>query len=124
MALAELLERPSVADLDPFQELLGFRRIVGRLVHRDEAGVSPFDSAVHGGDAVWEGLRLYDGRIFKLHEHLDRLERSHRRWKLALRATMMLLLAGIGLGAAAPRSPPSIPEAPLVGSAVDEVAAP
>jgi branched-chain amino acid aminotransferase len=52
--------------------------IDGRLVHRDEAGVSPFDSAVQGGDAVWEGLRLYDGRIFKLHEHLDRLERSAR----------------------------------------------
>ena len=33
--------------------------INGRLVHRDEAGVSPFDSAVQGGDAVWEGLRLY-----------------------------------------------------------------
>src|SRR5712692_3163057 len=48
----------------------------GRLVHRDEAGISPFDSAVQGGDAVWEGLRLYNGRIFKLHEHLDRLERS------------------------------------------------
>src|SRR5437016_6744849 len=50
--------------------------IDGRLVHRDKAGVSPFDSAVQGGDAVWEGLRLYQGRIFKLHEHLDRLERS------------------------------------------------
>lgn len=31
----------------------------GRLVHRSEAGISPFDSAVQGGDAVWEGLRLY-----------------------------------------------------------------
>lgn len=50
--------------------------INGRLVHRDEAGVSPFDSAVQGGDAVWEGLRLYDGRIFKLREHLDRLRSS------------------------------------------------
>ena len=50
--------------------------INSRLVHRDEAGVSPFDSAVQGGDAVWEGLRLYGGRIFKLNEHLDRLERS------------------------------------------------
>jgi branched-chain amino acid aminotransferase len=48
----------------------------GQLVHRDKAGISPFDSAVQGGDAVWEGLRLYSGRIFKLHEHLDRLERS------------------------------------------------
>ena len=52
--------------------------IDGRLVHRDEAAISPFDSAVQGGDAVWEGLRLYDGRIFKLNEHLDRLDRSAR----------------------------------------------
>src|SRR6266478_3205291 len=52
--------------------------INGRLVQRDEAGISPFDSAVQGGDAVWEGLRLYNGRIFKLHEHLARLERSAR----------------------------------------------
>ena len=50
--------------------------INGHLVHRDEAGISPFDSAVQGGDAVWEGLRLYNGRIFKLYEHLDRLRRS------------------------------------------------
>jgi branched-chain amino acid aminotransferase len=50
--------------------------INGRVVHRDEAGISPFDSAVQGGDAVWEGLRLYDGRIFKLDEHLARLRRS------------------------------------------------
>jgi len=50
--------------------------INGRLIPREEAGVSPFDSAVQGGDAVWEGLRLYNGRIFKLHEHLARLRRS------------------------------------------------
>ena len=52
--------------------------INGRLTHRDEAGVSPFDSVVQGGDAVWEGLRLYDGRIFRLAEHLDRLVASAR----------------------------------------------
>src|SRR5881409_2044675 len=52
--------------------------INGQLVHRNKAGISPFDSAVQGGDAVWEGLRLHNGRIFKLHEHLDRLERSAR----------------------------------------------
>ena len=45
----------------------------GALVHRDDAGVSPFDSSVQGGDAVWEGLRLYDGKIFKWQEHIDRL---------------------------------------------------
>jgi branched-chain amino acid aminotransferase len=50
--------------------------INGKLVHRDQAGVSPFDSAVQGGDAVWEGLRLYNGRIFALTEHLNRLRSS------------------------------------------------
>jgi branched-chain amino acid aminotransferase len=50
----------------------------GRLTHRDEAAVSPFDSVVQGGDAVWEGLRLYEGRIFRLTEHLARLRRSAR----------------------------------------------
>ncbi len=50
--------------------------INGTLVHRDQAGVSPFDSAVQGGDAVWEGLRLYHGRIFRLTEHLERLRHS------------------------------------------------
>jgi branched-chain amino acid aminotransferase len=48
----------------------------GHLRHRDEAGVSPFDSVVQGGDAVWEGLRLHRGRIFALDEHLARLRRS------------------------------------------------
>jgi len=50
--------------------------INGELVHRDKAGVSPFDSSVQGGDAVWEGLRLYSGRIFRLEQHLDRLVNS------------------------------------------------
>ncbi len=48
----------------------------GTLSHRDQAGVSPFDSVVQGGDAVWEGLRLTNGRIFALDEHLARLRRS------------------------------------------------
>lgn len=50
--------------------------INGELIHRDEAGISPFDSSVQGGDAVWEGLRVYGGTIFKLTEHLDRLVSS------------------------------------------------
>ena len=50
--------------------------INGQLLPRDKAGISPFDSAVQGGDAVWEGLRVYNGRIFKLREHLDRLRSS------------------------------------------------
>lgn len=50
--------------------------INGRLVHRNQASVSPFDSSVQGGDAVWEGLRLYEGKIFRLTAHLARLRDS------------------------------------------------
>lgn len=45
----------------------------GALVPREEARVSVFDSSVQGGDAVWEGLRVYDGKVFALDRHLDRL---------------------------------------------------
>lgn len=54
-----------------------------RLWPRHEAKVSVFDSSVQGGDAVWEGLRVYDGRIFALDEHLERLERSARAMAFA-----------------------------------------
>ena len=50
--------------------------INGDLVHRNQAGVSPFDSLVQGGDGVWEGLRLYQNGIFRLEAHLDRLHKS------------------------------------------------
>ena len=50
--------------------------INGELLHRDEAKVSVFDSTVQGGDAVWEGIRVYDGRIFYLGKHLNRLIES------------------------------------------------
>ena len=50
--------------------------INGKLIHRDSAGVSPFDSVVQGGDGVWEGLRVYNGCIFRLNAHLDRLRHS------------------------------------------------
>ena len=45
----------------------------GELLPRDQARVSVFDSSVQGGDAVWEGLRVYDGQVFALERHLDRL---------------------------------------------------
>ena len=50
--------------------------IDGQLVHRDEAKVSVFDSLVQGGDGCWEGLRVYDGKIFRLQQHLERLVHS------------------------------------------------
>lgn len=50
--------------------------IKDRLFPRSEAKVSVFDSSVQGGDAVWEGLRVYNGKIFRLTQHLDRLHAS------------------------------------------------
>lgn len=47
--------------------------IDGKMLHRDDAKISVFDSAVQGGDAVWEGVRVYNGRVFSLDQHLDRL---------------------------------------------------
>jgi branched-chain amino acid aminotransferase len=48
----------------------------GKLLQRDQAKVSVFDSVVQGGDAVWEGLRVYREGIFCLEQHLERLEAS------------------------------------------------
>lgn len=50
-----------------------FVHVGGELLPRDQAKVSVFDSSVQGGDAVWEGLRIYNGRIFQLDAHLDRM---------------------------------------------------
>ncbi|PIA44763.1 hypothetical protein AQUCO_01700393v1 [Aquilegia coerulea] len=47
--------------------------VAGEIVPRDSAKVSVFDSVIQGGDAVWEGLRVYNGKVFKLDKHLDRL---------------------------------------------------
>ena len=45
----------------------------GEIVHRDQAKVSVYDSGFMLGDGVWEGLRLYNGKLAFLDEHLDRL---------------------------------------------------
>ncbi len=50
--------------------------INGDLFSREQARISVFDSSVQGGDAVWEGLRVYDGRIFQLDAHLRRMSDS------------------------------------------------
>lgn len=50
--------------------------VAGKLLPRNEAKVSVFDSVVQGGDAVWEGIRVYKGKVFALEEHLRRLQHS------------------------------------------------
>ncbi|VXD16244.1 aminotransferase class IV [Marinoscillum sp. 108] len=47
-----------------------------RLMDRSEAKVSVFDSSVQGGDAIWEGLRVYKEGVFCLDHHLRRMRES------------------------------------------------
>ncbi len=62
---------------DPRNEKIWIH-VGGELLPREQAKVSVFDSSVQGGDAVWEGLRVYGGRVFALEQHLERLETSAR----------------------------------------------
>jgi branched-chain amino acid aminotransferase len=50
--------------------------IKDRLYSRADAKISVFDSSVQGGDAVWEGLRIYNGRAFAFSDHVNRLQES------------------------------------------------
>src|SRR3982751_3914415 len=50
----------------------------GQLVEKEKAVVSVFDHGLLYGDGVFEGIRAYNGRVFKLHEHIDRLYNSAR----------------------------------------------
>jgi branched-chain amino acid aminotransferase len=50
--------------------------IDGKLVDKDEAKISVFDHGVLYGDGIFEGIRAYNGRVFRLDDHLQRLEES------------------------------------------------
>ncbi|MCH2148208.1 MAG: branched-chain-amino-acid transaminase [Phycisphaerales bacterium] len=56
--------------------------IDGQFVDRSEATISVFDHGLLYGDGCFEGIRIYDGRIFKLRSHLDRLYASAKRIRL------------------------------------------
>jgi len=61
--------------------------INGRLVDRAEATVSVFDHGFLYGDGIFEGIRVYGGRVFKLKEHLDRLYQSAKAILLSIPLT-------------------------------------
>ena len=56
----------------------------GKFVEKEDAKVSVFDHGFLYGDGVFEGIRLYDGNIFKLEEHLIRLEQSAKALMLEM----------------------------------------
>ena len=55
-----------------------------KLVDRSEAKVSVFDHGLLYGDGVFEGIRVYDGRIFELEAHIDRLYKSANAIRLKI----------------------------------------
>src|ERR1700748_2095465 len=48
----------------------------GKLVEKADAKISVYDHGLLYGDGVFEGIRAYSGRVFKLKEHVDRLYES------------------------------------------------
>ena len=71
--------------------------INGQWHDRDSAKISVYDHGLLYGDGVFEGMRVYGGRCFRLQEHLDRLyDSAHAIW-------ITVPIAEGGDGAASPR---------------------
>src|SRR5438874_4090841 len=58
--------------------------INGKLVDKNDARVSVYDHGLLYGDGVFEGIRIYGGKIFRLREHVERLYESARAIKLEI----------------------------------------
>lgn len=69
--------------------------INGEFVPEGEAKVSVFDHGLLYGDGVFEGIRAYDGYVFKLEEHLDRLYASAKAIRLEVPLTREEMRAAI-----------------------------
>ncbi len=67
----------------------------GDLVNKEKAMVSVFDHGLLYGDGVFEGIRLYDGCVFKLNEHLERLEYSAKAILLELPMDRLQLIDAV-----------------------------
>src|SRR5207248_5812674 len=66
--------------------------INGKLFDKADAKISVFDHGLLYGDGVFEGIRLYDGNIFRLEEHLERLEYSAKAIMLQIPLTRAQLM--------------------------------
>ena len=56
----------------------------GKIVPAAGGHISVFDAGFQSGDAIWEGLRVYNGRVFRLEQHLSRLEASAKAMRITL----------------------------------------
>lgn len=62
--------------------------IGGQIVSKDDAKISVYDHGLLYGDGVFEGMRIYSGKIFRLQEHLERLWLSARAIRLDIPISM------------------------------------
>jgi branched-chain amino acid aminotransferase len=63
---------------------MGMVYVNGRFVSKEEASVSVYDHGFLYGDGIFEGIRCYNGRVFKLTEHVDRLFESALTMRLEI----------------------------------------
>jgi branched-chain amino acid aminotransferase len=75
--------------------------ISGKLVDKDQATVSVFDHGLLYGDGVFEGIRVYSGKVFLLGEHIDRLYESALAIRLEIPMTRTDLTAAVNSTVAA-----------------------
>jgi branched-chain amino acid aminotransferase len=69
--------------------------INGQLVPKEEAKISVYDHGLLYGDGVFEGIRVYGGRVFLHHEHTDRLFESARAIRLEIPLTKAEMMAAV-----------------------------
>src|SRR5438128_7112060 len=67
----------------------------GKLIDKADAKISVYDHGLLYGDGVFEGIRVYDGKVFRLREHVDRLFESARAIKLEVPLTREQLVEAI-----------------------------
>jgi branched-chain amino acid aminotransferase len=75
--------------------------ITGKLVDKDQATVSVYDHGFLYGDGVFEGIRVYGGKVFLLKEHMDRLYESALAIRLEIPMTKADLTAAVNSTVAA-----------------------
>jgi branched-chain amino acid aminotransferase len=69
--------------------------INGKLYDKADAKISVYDHGLLYGDGVFEGIRIYDGKVFRLKEHVDRLFESAKAIKLEIPLTREQMVEAI-----------------------------
>ncbi|MFA5142777.1 MAG: branched-chain-amino-acid transaminase [Candidatus Omnitrophota bacterium] len=67
----------------------------GRLIDKEKASISVFDHGLLYGDGVFEGIRTYDGLVFRMKEHIDRLYKSADAIELKIPMTKLEMIDAV-----------------------------